>query len=82
MLCAGNVQIYQSFELNQIDAGIAHMQLNAQAIADWATDNRVKLRIRKIEIIIFGSLQYLTTSSKRAKPIAPIEINGVPFPSV
>ena len=34
MLYAGDMQIYQSFELQQKYAGIAHMQLNAQAVAE------------------------------------------------
>ena len=39
MLNVDDMQIYQSFLLEQIDAGIAHMQLNAQAVADWASEN-------------------------------------------
>ena len=54
MLYADDTQIYQSFELVQIDAGIAHMQLNAQAVADWASKNGLKLNIRKTKVMIFG----------------------------
>ena len=34
MIYADYMQIYKSFELIQIDAGTAHMQLTAQAVAD------------------------------------------------
>ena len=82
MLYADDVQIYHIFYMDQIDAGIVHMQLNAQAVADWATVNGLKLYIRKTNVMIFGSLQYLTTLSKRKQPIAPIKINGIPIPYV
>ena len=82
MLYVDDMQIYQSFELEQIDAGIAHMQLNAQAVADWATENGLELNIKKTKVMVFSSLQYLTTLSKRAQPIAQIKINGIPLPYV
>ena len=65
-----------------MDAGIAHMQLNAQSVADWATENGLELNIKKTKVMIFGSLQYLTTLSKRAQPIAQIKINGITLPYV
>ena len=55
------------------------MQLIAQAVADWATENGLKLNINKTKVMIFGSLQYLTTLFKHTQPIAPIEINGISF---
>ena len=63
MLYANDTQIYQSFTLEQIDAGIAHMQYNAQAVADWATDNGLELNIKKTKVMILGSLQNLSTHS-------------------
>ena len=47
MLYADDMQIYQSFELQQLDARIAHMQLNAHAVADWATQNGLEINIKK-----------------------------------
>ena len=82
MLYADDTQIYQSFELKQIDSGITHMQLNAQAMADWATQNGLKLNIKKSKVMIFGSLQYLTTLSKCPEPLSQIQINSVFLPYV
>ena len=60
MLYEDDMQIYQSFELERMDASIAHMQLNAQSVADWASENGLELNIKKIKVMIFGSLQYLS----------------------
>ena len=72
MLYADYMQIYQSFESEQIDDEIAYMHLNTQVVADWATENGLELNINKTKVTIFGSLQYLTTLSNRVQPIAQI----------
>ena len=48
------------------------MQLNAQAVADWAIENGIELNINKIKVMIFGRLQ----------PIVQIEIYGIALPYV
>ena len=72
MLYADDTRIYQSFELQHIDAGIAYLQLNAQAVADLATQNGLELNIKKTKVMIIGSLQYFTTLSKRPQPLTQI----------
>ena len=47
MIYADDTEIFQSFILEQIDAGIAYMQYNAQAVADWATEVGLELDIKK-----------------------------------
>ena len=66
---ADDTLIYQRFLLEQIDAGIVHMQHDVQAVADWATGNGLELNIKKTKVMILGSLQYSTTLSKRTQPI-------------
>ena len=65
MLYADDTQIYQSFELWEIDDGITCMQLNAQAVAVWTTQNELELNMKKTNVMIFGSLQYPTTLNRQ-----------------
>ena len=42
--------------------------------------NGLELNIKKTKVMIFGSLQYLTTLSKRPQPLPQIQINDIPLP--
>ena len=53
---ADHTQIYHNFYASDINAVIARVQMDAQAIADWAYANGLQLNESKTKIMLMSSL--------------------------
>ena len=58
---ANDTLIYQYFKTSNINAAIARVQMDIQAIEDWAFANRLQLIERNTKIIHFGSVPYVAS---------------------
>ena len=58
---ADDTLIYQYFKTSNINAAIARVQMDIQAIEDWAFANRLQLIESNTKIIHFGSVPYVAS---------------------
>lgn len=78
LIYADDTQIYVHCLPNDILGGIRKAQHDAQAIADWATQNGLQLNVLKTKVMILGSEQY--TTSLNISTLPKIVINDIEIP--
>ena len=75
ILYADDSQIYHHCTLSDIEAGIQRVSQDAQATADWATENELKINLAKSKVMILGSDKYIKNLDLSSLP--PISVNGI-----
>ena len=79
MIYADDSQIYLHCLPSEILNGIQLIQRDAQAVADWATENGLQLNLNKSKVMILGSEAYITSPVLNIHSLPPIRINDTPF---
>ena len=59
--------------------GIQRNQRDAQAVADWVTDNGLQLNLNKSKVMILGSVVYITSLEINIHSLSPIFVNNTPL---
>ena len=71
---ADDTQIYHHFYASDINDAIAKVEMDAQAVADWACANGLELNESKTKIMLMGSLPYVVSIDMSSLP--KVVING------
>ena len=71
---ADDTQIYHHFHVSEINAAIARIQEDAQAVADWALANGLELNEGKTKVMLMGSVPFVASINMTSLP--PVVING------
>ena len=72
-------QIFLHCLPSEILNGIQLIQRDAQALADWATENGLQLNLNKSKVMILSSEAYITSPVLNIHSLPPILINDTPL---
>ena len=79
MIYADDTQIYLNFAMNDITQAIARVTTDAQAVANWARENRLVLNHHKTKVMILGSELYTTRLDLATLPRVAIDGQALPY---
>lgn len=76
------MQIYLHSPPDDILAAIEKVNIDANAVSNWADDNGLKLNVLKTKALILGSLPYLERLRLLDIPVVAVKGQPVPYVSV
>ena len=76
---ADNTQTYHHFYANDIISAIARVQMDAQAVADWAHANGLGLNESKTKIMLMGSMRHIASIDISSLPQAVLNGNRIKY---
>ena len=81
MIYADGTQVYFHFFPKKIQQAIARASIDAQAVANWATENRLLLNPSKTKVMILGSELCTTRVDLTTLPRVTIDGHALPYVS-
>lgn len=79
---ADDLQIYLHSPPNEIFAAIERINIDANAVSNWAADNGLKLNVSKTKAMILGSSPYLERLRSLDIPAVTVRDQPVPYVDV
>ncbi|XP_058805912.1 uncharacterized protein LOC131672589 [Phymastichus coffea] len=79
MIYADDTQVYLHCSPHEIERGLAQIQQDAQAVADWAAENDLNLNLAKTKAMILGSELFISSLDFTILPHITINSTFISF---